>query len=131
MSLNVAEDTLAWMGGFFDGEGSFGLYRQKYRTVNEVRETKRLCVDIVNTERILLLPFLVFGGGVYRHSKANACNSESFVWGLRDRKRVLPFLKTILPYIRSPKKLKKIQVILDGERERVMKEAKRYELVLH
>jgi hypothetical protein len=118
--------TLAWMGGFFDGEGCLGQYYQKQYWKGQVNGGGfRLCLYIVNTQRELLEPFLVFGGHINVRRTTTKKWSQAYVYQLRD-KRVIRFLQLIQPFIKSKRRREQITEILSKQ----MQETNKYSLVL-
>lgn len=112
-----------YIAGFFDGEGSIGLYRgidhrkRRMKEHKKVRYSFGLIVTIVNTHlKILEVIKQKFGGNIRKHlltSKGKIC------WEWRKHgKSAIPFLKALQPYV----VVKKEQVVLGLEYERKYKD---------
>jgi len=95
-----------WLAGLFDGEGCINKYRAKdYWFLN---------VAIVNSEYDLIEPFLVFGGYVFlrKNHEKNSKHLDTFCYTLRGNSRVLEFILTLMPYMRSKKKKNRMLELL-------------------
>lgn len=91
-----------YLAGLFDGEGYIGSYRD--------RQYRLIQVEITNTERELLEPFLVFGGGIYKHSHSgNPNHARSWAYLLRGRRMPLDLILTLYWHVKSPKKKERMK----------------------
>ncbi len=87
---------LAYMAGFFDGEGCVGIYRQKF--VHR-RDCYFLQVGIGNTDKNILDLFQAKFGGSVQPGKLNIGRTRIvFRWYVRSKK-ASNFLQTILPFL--------------------------------
>jgi len=95
----------SYLAGLFDGEGYVGSYSDKqYRLIQ---------VGITNTEKELLEPFLVFGGGIYNHSHSgNVNHARSWCYLLRGRRMPLSLILTLYWNIKSPKKKQRMKAFI-------------------
>jgi hypothetical protein len=95
---------LEWMAGCFDGEGTVGITKAKhYRNGKPVSGHYTLRVSVGNTEPELLQPFLKYGGKLTERVPTNKNAAKCYVWTVH-AKKAAPFLKDILPHVKSPKK---------------------------
>lgn len=112
----VAVDSVvaAWCAGMFEGEGYIGCFTDKERK-KQGKSCRYYQVQVVNTDRALLVPFLVFHGNIYnRTHDGNPNHSKSYSYTLRGISYVISFALTILPYIRGRKKEKLLQVLREN-----------------
>lgn len=89
MAINKTE--LAYLAGFFDGEGSVGIYTQKYS------------VNITNCDPRVLQQFQKhWGGKIHTIKWYDLTRQDKYVWQLygHNSRR---FLEAILPYVISKK----------------------------
>lgn len=104
--MEIKDIELAWMAGFFDGEGSIGL-KVEIRNFNGIKFGRRIC--IVNTRRDILEIFKKYFGGSVLERKhfQNYTGSENwkpiYSWQVHSRLAV-DFISRIYPYIRLKKK---------------------------
>ena len=107
---NIIETELAWMAGFFDGEGSImlGAYLQDNGNHHFKR---RICVVNTNTE-VLKVFQRCFGGSIHRRrcleKREDFKNSKpTYEWALHSKDSAY-FIGEMIPYL----KLKKCQADL-------------------
>ena len=93
---------IAYFAGFFDGEGSIGIYKKKYvvcvvqcdpRPLNRMKE--------------------IWGGNIYVQTKMKATHRSKYIWqthGLEAR----PFLSDVLPFLRVKKEQAEIYLSVLG-----------------
>jgi hypothetical protein len=98
---------IIWSAGFWEGEGSCGMYRSKGK--ENASKTLRVTAAQNDTAPLEKLKE-VFGGSVYTTSRACSVWSISGVTGYL-------FLKTILPYVVSNYKRLQITSTLDDWEE--------------
>ena len=84
---------LAYMAGFFDGEGSVSLY------IKGKRYELQVCLSNTNEWVVRLFQFN-FGGGVYldKRNEKNPNHRDAWRWQLRAKKAV-KFLNVLHPYL--------------------------------
>ena len=97
----VSLETLLWMAGIFDGEGSVGIGRHITKTSKAPHYL--LQATMTNTERQLVEPFLVFGGHVRMDKPRGIQVLPIFRWTV-SANDTLHFLEQIAPHLRSYKK---------------------------
>ena len=102
--MTYDDKDLNWIAGFFDGEGSVGLYHQKERPT-QLRSGGRarhvLTLTITNTNRdVLDWVSMLFGGVVGQHG---GCNMPCDRWRLTGRDKQREFLTRMLPFLRIKK----------------------------
>jgi len=93
--VNLEEKEIAWMAGFFDGEGSVsilhtGLGERTYILVAGIT---------VITDGILERFKDSFGGILHKYKASNRGHSDYWQWRVRSKFAVI-FLDTILPYLK-------------------------------
>jgi hypothetical protein len=94
-------DERAWQAGIIDGEGCITISKQ----MREGRPSPayRPMITVTNTDRRLIQPFSdAWGGALYHRpdSRKNLMWADSWTWYC-PRTAVVPFLKSILPYLRG------------------------------
>jgi hypothetical protein len=90
---------IAYFAGFFDGEGSCGLYYQNGR-----KYPPRLEARITNTYVPVLEELKTcFGGNVYCRKKTPLRHKPVYAWAIVNKEGVRKFLNTIYPYLREKK----------------------------
>lgn len=104
-----AEDELAWMAGFFDGEGSIGIQSSRHRDKGNV--FYKLYVSVGNTEKVLLEPFRERFGGSIRVDKRKSVRTDKhdrvkdyYIWRC-DARKAKYVIKQILLYLKHQKKI--------------------------
>jgi len=111
-----------WLAGLFDGEGCINKYQNKGKNWF-------LNVSIVNTEYELIEPFLVFGGSIFK--RKNQKRNPTFSYTLRGNISVLSFILTLMPYLRSNRRKKRMLELLLFKSRNLSDEHKRqYEIPL-
>lgn len=88
--------SIGWMAGFFDGEGSIGVYRDsRYGTFF-------LSVEVCNTKRELMRDInRVYGGLLVERKSRNNQNLYRIIWR---GKSAYQFLKKVEPEVRGKQK---------------------------
>jgi len=98
----MKEIDLAWLAGFFDGEGTICISPQK------ISHHYALCISVASIDRWILEWFsLAFNGKVNRQYRAKGNKRELWFWRIVDHQGEVA-LRTLLPYL----KLKKPQAEL-------------------
>jgi Txe/YoeB family toxin of Txe-Axe toxin-antitoxin module len=99
--------TASYLAGYLDGEGYFGIYI--------VREKHYIsCIKAVSVNREVIEWLKNSFGGYFHERKFKNDNwKNAYCWTLTD-KRVVPFLKKIIPYLKI--KRKQAEVILKREK---------------
>ena len=110
---HLPKELLAWMAGFFDGEGSIelGVYRNK-RT-NTMYFKRRVCV--ANTDLNVLNLFRTnFGGCIYESSfsKKNIKWKQMYYWNVAT-KQSISFIRAIYPYLRVKKQRADLYIMFE------------------
>lgn len=96
-------EQIAWCTGFFEGGGSIHLSTQY-----------NLQITVVNTQKELLEPFLIFGGTITSRGKPKGNNKEAFQWRLNSGiDKTKEFLLKIQPFIISSKYRDRLNHALD------------------
>ena len=102
---------LAWVAGFFEGEGSVRISKPARRNLGS------LTVDVPNTEVALIRPFERWGGSVSRYSPGGRRKSY---WRWRAAAtEAEAFLRVIRPYVISEKVREKIDLGLAFQAQKV------------
>lgn len=88
----------AYAAGFFDGEGSVGIYRYgSGRT--------RPKVSISNTDLAVLEEFKArYGGSISKSAKVERWHVQCYGWSMNGRHQITAMLKDLLPYLRTKRK---------------------------
>lgn len=94
-----------YIAGFFDGEGSFGLYGKIKRPKVSITQTD---FDILEKIRIFLGM-----GQVYKLSKRKDNWKDSWIFTITNREDCLKFVKLIKPHLLLERKIKKAEEIID------------------
>lgn len=105
---HLSADELAWMAGFFDGEGSIEIRHTRPTYANRFG-AYRLIVHVSQIEREVLNTYCVFGGKVIELDTAKGEHSASYRWRAfaNNAKR---FLERVLPYLKVKTELAKIAI---------------------
>jgi len=101
-------EDLAWAAGFFDGDGSIGIYikRRKYRN----RDYPLPEIYVRNTELPLIRQFQdLFGGHITVHKRKKP-HKTYYEWTPFQRD-LLEVALVLAPYLKSSKKQKAFEVI--------------------
>lgn len=98
---------LAYIAGFFDGEGYVGIYNYKAEGTHK-NDRKRLQLGITNTNRDVLdwIKKRFNFGHIKEKSRSSPNWKICYEWTVRDR-NAMKFLKMIYPYLRVKKKIVK------------------------
>ncbi len=95
------EQLVAWAAGFFDGEGSVGLFRARMGG-----KVMTLRIRVGQRTREPLERFVLLWGGNIWHRKANDHQSEFYEWSKNSRPgyealiEMEPYLVVKLPHVR-------------------------------
>jgi len=85
----------AYAAGFFDGEGSVGVYYY-------ANKRTRPKVSISNTDLAVLEEFKArYGGSIHKQSKAELYYVQCYGWSMNGRYQIKKMLKDLLPYLRT------------------------------
>ena len=96
MSVTIlSPEVLAWMAGFFDGEGSISIRKRDY---SPHAFAKRIC--IVNTRADILEIFRLHFGGKIRARKRYLKNQKVVYEWVAQAKEATRFLGLIRPYLK-------------------------------
>jgi len=98
-----AEADLQWLGGVFDGEGSFSL------VFNGRTETATAMVRFTNTSDVMIAEVLriIDAHGLPRHvQQLNPTTGTKPIWhiSINGAKRSRRFLEVVMPYLRAKRK---------------------------
>jgi hypothetical protein len=97
----------AYAAGFFDGEGSVGIFRYEYLNYRNQPPPYNSCkVEISNTNKIILQWFQKnYGGAVRQHNRKNVSEKWKPLWRWRLGKQedIQDFVISILPYSKVKK----------------------------
>lgn len=95
MAIHYEERELAYLAGFFDGEGNIDIAHAK-RTASHPSEQYSLNVIVSQKDLTMLKAYKIFGGSIYHDSQ------DCYQWHIHGYK-ASHFLKAILPYLRLKK----------------------------
>ena len=87
------EQLVAWTAGFFDGEGSVGIFRQRSRD-----RAMTLRIRAGQNTREPLERFVMLWGGSIWHRKANERQTEFYVW-VKFSRPAFEALEEMEPYL--------------------------------
>lgn len=112
MDKEISEGRLGWLAGMIDGEGSISISKLSKRpTIKIPYPIYCLSINITNTEKELLSPFLEsFGGNIKPYYNKN--NSSAYQWTLNGNKAI-NILNTIKKYIESNRKKELIKIAIE------------------
>lgn len=80
-TIKVGEVELAYLAGFFDGEGTILLTRRSALRVAHRGARIYLCIKVANTNHDSLLRFQrVFGGNIYKMPKGKGVRLPAWDW---------------------------------------------------
>jgi hypothetical protein len=97
---------LAYLAGYFEGEGTITIKEQPNKAMkNRDKHSRVLFIQVGNTEpEICELYYLLWGGSYKKESRTSIRNSKPiYLWKIHARS-ALPFLKKILPYLKTNRK---------------------------
>lgn len=106
----MIDDELKWMAGFFDGEGSVSIIKNRV-TKNRKYLSYTLDAQVANTERDMVELFFTRFGGSIRLDNMKGRWKPCYKWHISATKAAV-FLEAILPFIRSPRNTKRINLAL-------------------
>ncbi len=113
------KETLAWMAGIWEGEGTVKITGHYHIRDNGVRvRIFSLRVQVFNTQRDMLIPFLRrFGGSleVRRHVQKNC--QTAYAWTIAP-KVALVFLLVIRPFVRTQIRRQQIALAIRFQRQK-------------
>lgn len=102
-AINALTDAdRAWMAGFFDGEGSIGLYR-KMKDGEFYSVTTRITIAQTGNEQLEIF-FNAFGGAltlIDRPERKTTRHTQYWSWTCDAVSNASMFLQTIRPWLRS------------------------------
>ncbi|HEA67191.1 MAG TPA: hypothetical protein ENI07_10280 [Desulfobacterales bacterium] len=88
---------LAWMAGFFDGEGSISL-----SVHTQPKNRIQVQIQITNSIKATLEPFSkYFSGNINKHYRKNPKELPQYKWSLQSAKKSYEFLNRFMPYFRA------------------------------
>ena len=93
------EDTeLAYLAGFFDGEGCCTICAGKSSTTDNISIRPRIA--ITNTVSTSLTPYLnEWGGSIFKTKRFSDTHKDCYTWSLYGIVKIREFLIDILPYL--------------------------------
>lgn len=107
-TMKIDDVELAWMAGFFDGEGSIFVFHLRPRPQNSHGQYQ-IRVAIANTNEEILQRFLVFGGKVFQThwltKTSTGLHRDGYRYDLSTAEGCAFFLKTLLPYLKLKKEI--------------------------
>ncbi len=97
----------AYLAGIIDGEGTIGICRTS-------RGKYRAPYISVSSTTVELIEWLhqFLGGTVCRHKPYKKQHSHAYSWRLRAKESVFSTLRSILPYLVVPEKIRRANLIL-------------------
>lgn len=98
--------TASYLAGYLDGEGYFGIYivRKKHYIS---------CIKATSVDRDIIEGLVKSFGGYFYHRTFKGNSKDAYSWTLTDKK-VVPFIESIIPYLRMKKK--QAEIILKREK---------------
>ena len=120
---NLSAEDLAYIAGFFDGEGSVTIHENGRPSPRGISPNHTLQASIGNTDPIVLRWIHENFGGSLTYRKTKRENSRNIAqWAIRARS-ALPFLEAIRPYIRM--KGQQIDVAIEYQKTKTMRGPKK------
>ena len=115
---------LAYFAGILDGEGSIVIHKNKPQTQRgSINPTYVIEVNLTNTNEWIVRQFhFSFGGNVYLNKRKTDKTQNIWVWQISANK-ALPFLKTLLPYLKL--KRGQVEIAIKFQEEKVRKRYRR------
>lgn len=95
--------SIDYIAGFFDGEGTFGVYGSNQKPNISVTQTE---VEILREMRDF-----VGLGNIYKEKIRNKNWSQSYKWSITGRENCLTFISLIKPHLRLKRKIDKANEI--------------------
>ena len=119
---SLSDDDLAYIAGFFDGEGSITIHENWRPSPRGKSPNHTLQVAIGNTDdRVLIWLHSVFGGSlIIRKPNLNPNHRRVTQWIIRSG-GASDFLRSILPFLRMKEKQAKIGISFQSEKIRCRK----------
>jgi len=99
-------EVAAWIGGFFDGEGSIVIYQERYPRVTITQKDDEPLLWMHQT--------LGLGRVVYRSGETRAGNSRAPYLSIQKREEVIRFLDLIDPHVRLHHRRLKLEAARDA-----------------
>lgn len=103
----MKDTDLAWLGGFWDGEGSITMFSVKEKNgAEKIRPT----ISIVNTDLCLInktrkiLEEMGLNLKLQEYKSKNYRHRDRYVFITSNQRQIIIFLEHILPYVHSYKK---------------------------
>ena len=104
---------LAYLAGFFDGEGSINVYAQSHYS-GYGTFSLRLNIQIEQVHRGVLESFQTrFGGALYQKKRQKDSHREIFLYQIAAQK-AKPLLEALLPYLRQKKEIARLALQMLG-----------------
>ena len=92
------KEGLCYLAGFFDGEGSIGLYWNKAQKIYVP------IIQVSNTNKTIIKELQDKFGGYVNSRQRKASYKLIWDWNIRDGKKRIPyFIETMTPYLRQKK----------------------------
>lgn len=104
--MNIED--IIYFAGLFDGEGTVTLTK---RNSNEYRSPVITLTS--TTKEIVYFCKSTFGGSVSDQKISKDHYKKSYVWGISSN-RAINTMKLIIPYIKEPKKISRINYIINN-----------------
>jgi hypothetical protein len=101
--LNSLKEFLLWFTGFWEGEGSIGVYKKVVK--NKVYYYYKFIISQKDPSALHYIYKTLYLGKVYSNGKFNCC----LTWQVNNLGEILALLTKITPYIKSKKRLNQIK----------------------
>ena len=112
---------LGWFAAMVDGEGAISINKTRYSTTRSPNRTKYyLQVNVANTEKELVEPFLTAFGGSIQTARRNMPRKNEkpvFFW-VAGAQKALKVLEILGPYFRSSRKRKLANLGIEFQRQK-------------
>lgn len=121
--------SLGYMAGYFDGEGSIGLYKTlKYKNRRTPVWAYSRRITVTNTYLPILKKFKkLFGGSILEYSDKHR-HKRCYYWKLNSKSMIINFLNFIYPSLHEKKRQARLMLKScqhPGDEERIYLELKR------
>lgn len=120
--LKNKKDFLIWFTGFWEGEGTINAYNRKF--TNKTYEGYRLSVAQKEKDCLFKIKKEFNLGNVYSLGLKNVCSS----WSTDNIGAIIALTESMIPLIKSTRRLKQIKNILNKSRMRFIKKSLRRKL---